>query len=218
MVGVHVPSSYDHPVLGGGTREENRFNHSLAPANFRQKASCVSQKRHPSSHFVLLRPGHPMSTHHHVHHTLATTYEYLARQIRTTIQGGTVVRSPCGWARRSDHKSKQIVEDTESKIWATGFLTRLYSGHVLDWARRKSSRVAQCDKCGCSYLEMKSALSASEIHRNGGTRMQSGLSLFPSKVATTTSSEIQRYSTQLGAVDVTHRRSERGPGHSTSSH
>jgi hypothetical protein len=40
--------------------------------------------------------------------------------------------------------------------------------------------------------------------------MQSGLTLFPSKVASTTSSEIQRYSTQLGAVDVTHRRRERG--------
>jgi hypothetical protein len=40
------------------TRAENWSNHSLAPANFHQKASCVSQIRHPSSHLVLLRPGH----------------------------------------------------------------------------------------------------------------------------------------------------------------
>jgi hypothetical protein len=150
------------------TRAENRSNHSAAPANFRQKASCVSQKRHPSSHLVLLRPGHPMSTPR-----MCTTH-WLCRGVSSathtyTIQSGRVVRSPCDRACRSEVTKKQIGEDAESKIWATWFLTRLYPGHVLDWARRKSSRVAQCGKCGCSYLEMKSALSASEIHRKGGT-------------------------------------------------
>jgi hypothetical protein len=136
MVGVHVSSSYNHPILGpgGGTRAENRSNHSAAPANFRQKASCVSQKDTLHSIWFLLRPGHPMSTHHHVHHTLAMhgTEEYLARRTHTTIQSGSrVVSSPFEWIDNEVNRVK-----CKKQICPTGFLTRLY--YVYQYMQRRS--------------------------------------------------------------------------------
>jgi hypothetical protein len=128
MIGVMV-STYilllrsSNPRRPRKTRAENRSNHSLAPSNFCQKASCVSQKRHPSSHLVLLRPGHPMSTPHHVHHILSTTEEYLARHIHTPSKVAELYLVLV--AEHVEVTTKQIGEEAESKIWVAGLLTRL---------------------------------------------------------------------------------------------
>jgi hypothetical protein len=108
MIGVHVSSSYDHPILGGRGKQEQRIGPIILqhPLTFAGKHHVLVIKTPfiPFG-FVVPRASNVYASSCAPH--ISYVGEYLAPHIRTTIQGGRVVASPSDRACRSDHKTNR---------------------------------------------------------------------------------------------------------------